>query len=199
MAETQWLDAREQRTWRAMQEMRRRLDVALERQLVRDAGLSAADYQVLVPLSESPDGRLRARDLARGAGWEKSRLSHQMRRMEQRGLVEREDCPTDARGAYVRLTDRGRRAIEAAAPDHVRAVRRLLFDVLTPDEVDMLAAVAERVLARLDAEVAGSPCAAGSDAACASEPGAEAVSACAGETGAEAGDGAAQPAGSRTS
>lgn len=149
MADPRWLDEREQHAWRAMQEMHRTLGAAVERQLVRDAGLSGADYQVLVPLSEAPEGRLRARDLARGAGWEKSRLSHQMRRMEQRGLVEREDCLTDARGAYVRLTAAGRRAIETAAPEHVETVRRLFFDVLSAGEVDVLASVADRVLSRL--------------------------------------------------
>ncbi len=149
MADPRWLDDREQHAWRSFQEMHRRLSAAMERRLLLASGLSRADYQVLVPLSESADGRLRARDLARDAGWEKSRLSHQMRRMEQRGLVEREDCPTDARGAYVRLTPAGRSAIEAAAPGHVEDVRRLLFDHLSPAEVDTLAAVADRVLARL--------------------------------------------------
>lgn len=149
VAETRWLDEREQRAWRAFTDMHRLLSGALERRMLLGSGLSAADYQVLVPLSECPEGRLRARDLARGAGWEKSRLSHQMRRMEQRGLVEREDCETDARGAYVRLTPEGRRAIESAAPGHVEDVRRLLFDELSPAEVDMLAAVADRVLGRL--------------------------------------------------
>jgi DNA-binding MarR family transcriptional regulator len=149
MADPRWLDEREQHAWRATTEMHRKLSAAVERQLVLDSGLSAADYAVLVPLSESPGGVLRARDLARGAGWEKSRLSHQMRRMEQRGLVEREGCPTDARGAYVRLTPAGRRALEAAAPSHVETVRRLLFDQLTPAEVETLAAVADRILANL--------------------------------------------------
>ena len=158
MAEPRWLDEREQRAWRSVREMHRRLGIALERRLLLDSGLSAADYQVLVPLSESAEGRLRARDLARGAGWEKSRLSHQMRRMEQRGLVAREDCPTDARGAYVRLTPQGRRAIEAAAPGHVDSVRRLLFDVLSPAEVDTLAALSERVLARIAEDGADAGC-----------------------------------------
>lgn len=160
MADPRWLDDREQHAWRSVNEMHRRLSVAVERRLLLDSGLSRADYQVLVPLSESPDGRLRARDLARGAGWEKSRLSHQMRRMEQRGLVERQDCATDARGAYVRLTPTGRQAIEAAAPGHVEYVRRMLFDLLSPAEVDTLAAVADRVLARLaeDEADAGDSC-----------------------------------------
>jgi len=152
MAAPRWLDEREQHAWRSIRTMNHRLSIAVERRLVLESGLSVADYQVLVPLSESAEGRLRARDLARGAGWEKSRLSHQMRRMEQRGLVEREDCPTDARGAYVRLTPAGRTAIESAAPGHVEAVRRLFLDVLEPAELDVLAAVADRVLARLAEE-----------------------------------------------
>lgn len=155
MAAPRWLDEREQHAWRSIQAMHHRLAIAVERQLILDSGLSAADYQVLVPLSESADGRLRARDLARDAGWEKSRLSHQMRRMEQRGLVEREDCATDARGAYVRLTPAGRAAIEAAAPSHVETVRRLFLDLLEPTEVEVLAAVADRVLARLAEEESG--------------------------------------------
>lgn len=160
MADPRWLDEREQHAWRAVKEMHQQLSGALERRMLLGSGLSAADYQVLVPLSESPGGRLRARDLARDAGWEKSRLSHQMRRMEQRGLVEREDCETDARGAYVRLTPAGRQAIESAAPGHVEDVRRLLFDQLSPAELDTLAAVADRVLARLaqDAPGAGDGC-----------------------------------------
>lgn len=164
MAAPRWLDEREQQAWRSIREMHHRLSIAVERRLVQESGLSAADYQVLVPLSESADGRLRARDLARDAGWEKSRLSHQMRRMEQRGLVEREDCPTDARGAYVRLTPAGRAAIEAAAPGHVEAVRRLFLDVLEPAELDVLAAMADRVLARLAEE--GSACAGPDPGAC---------------------------------
>ncbi len=164
MAAPRWLDEREQHAWRSIREMHHRLSIAVERRLVQESGLSAADYQGLVPLSESADGRLRARDLARDAGWEKSRLSHQMRRMEQRGLVEREDCPTDARGAYVRLTPAGLAAIEAAAPGHVEAVRRLFLDVLEPAELDVLAAMADRVLARLAEE--GSACAGPDPDAC---------------------------------
>ena len=164
MAAPRWLDEREQHAWRSIREMHHRLSIAVERRLVQESGLSAADYQVLVPLSESVDGRLRARDLARDAGWEKSRLSHQMRRMEQRGLVEREDCATDARGSYVRLTPAGRAAIEAAAPGHVEAVRRLFLDVLEPAELDVLAAMAARVLARLAEE--GSACAGPDPDAC---------------------------------
>src|SRR6187551_2609979 len=92
-----WLDEREQRAWRGYNQMQRRLTRVLGQRLTQDSGLSAADYELLVPLSEAADDRLRARDLARMVDWEKSRLSHQLTRMEQRGLVERRECPTDAR------------------------------------------------------------------------------------------------------
>jgi DNA-binding MarR family transcriptional regulator len=134
--------------------MHRQLRSALNRQLTRDAGLSAADYELLVPLSETPGQRLRARDLGREVDWEKSRLSHHIGRMERRGLVERQECPADARGAFIRLTEEGRRAMEAAAPDHVETVRRYFIDLLSPDELDTITSVADRVLRRI---AAGAP------------------------------------------
>lgn len=130
--------------------MRVRLQAQLDRDLARHSGLSDPDYSVLVHLSEAPDGRLRPYQLSDALQWEKSRLSHQLTRMSRRGLVVREECPTDARGAFVVLTPAGRRAIEAAAPAHVEDVRRYLIDVLEPDQLDALAAIAETVLAHLD-------------------------------------------------
>lgn len=130
--------------WRSFLEMRAALDAIIERQL-NDAGLSGADYALLVPLSEAPEGVLRVRDLGRAVGWDRSRLSHQLRRMEQRGLVMRFDCPSDARGTMVQLTPEGRRAIEAVAPGHVETVRRNFVDLLSGDELDTLAAVSARV------------------------------------------------------
>jgi DNA-binding MarR family transcriptional regulator len=155
MTEVRWLDERERRMWLAFLAMRRRLDSAMEQQLIRDAGLSSADFQLLVPLSEAPQERMRARELRREVGWDRSRLAHQMRRMQERGLIVREECPTDARGTIVRLTPAGRRAIESAAPGHVATVRRYLVDLLTPEEIGTLTAVAERTLDRLDAEGPG--------------------------------------------
>jgi DNA-binding MarR family transcriptional regulator len=158
MGEPRWLDAREQRAWRGFNDMRRQLDKEINHQLTRDARLSAADYELLVPLSEAPDQQLRARDLARAVDWERSRLSHQVRRMEERGLVERQECPTDARGAEIRLTAAGRRAIESAAPDHVATVRRHFIDLLTPEELDTLTAISGKVLGHLaDAARTGDP------------------------------------------
>ncbi|WP_370021121.1 MarR family winged helix-turn-helix transcriptional regulator [Planotetraspora sp. GP83] len=149
MTEPRWLDEREARIWQAYRDVRRELQSALDRQLVRDAGLSGADYALLVPLSEAPEGALRARDLGLSVGWDRSRLSHQVGRMEKRGLVTREECVEDARGSMVRLTAAGRAAIEAAAPEHVETVRRYFFDPLTDEELDQLGDVFHRLLARL--------------------------------------------------
>lgn len=149
MTEPNWLDDHEQQAWRGYQSMRAQLDARLRADLVRTTGLSDADYAILVFLSEAEDERLRARELAVGLQWEKSRLSHQISRMEKRGLVTRADCPTDARGAFVVLTDQGRSAIEAAAPLHVDAVRRYIIDGLTPAHLDALIEIAAIVEARL--------------------------------------------------
>lgn len=149
MSEPQWLSEVESRAWRGYLAMRRALDRGVDRQLVRDSGLSVADYQLLVPLSEAPDGALRARDLGRGIDWERSRLSHQLKRMEQRGLILRRECPTDARGTVIVLTAAGRRAVEAAAPPHVEWVRANFIGLLTSDELAALTSIAERVLEHL--------------------------------------------------
>ena len=123
MAEPRWLDEREARAWRGFLRMQSELR-RVARQLQQEAGLSAADYEVLVSLSEAPGGRLRVFELGGATQWEKSRLSHHLTRMEHRGLVRRMPCPTDNRGANVVLTD-GPSAIEAAAPRHVEHVRKL--------------------------------------------------------------------------
>ena len=149
MAEPRWLDQREAHVWQAYRDLQRELRNALDRQLVRDAGLSGAEYALLVPLSEAPGGRLRARDLGGMVGWDRSRISHQLSRMEHRGLVSREACPDDARGSIVRLTPAGRSAIEAAAPNHVTTVRRFFLDPLSDDELDTLATLLDRLLAGL--------------------------------------------------
>ena len=153
MSEPRWLDEREARVWRSYVGLRLHLEAELERRLVRDGGLSSAEFTLLVPLSESPGGLLRARDLGRMVGWERSRISHQVARMEKRGLVVREECPEDARGSMVRLTESGRQAIVAAAPSHVEAVRSLFFDAIADDELDVMAGAFERVLDRLPCDV----------------------------------------------
>ncbi|MFV0126462.1 MarR family winged helix-turn-helix transcriptional regulator [Streptomyces sp. HMX112] len=146
MGEPRWLDEQEALVWEKYRELRRELQQAQDRQLVRDSGLSAAEYALLAPLSESRDGLLRARELGQRVGWERSRLSHQVGRMEKRGLVTRETCAEDGRGSMVRLTPEGRAAIEAAAPRHVETVRRYFFDPLSRAEVETLGAIFDRML-----------------------------------------------------
>lgn len=146
---TRWLDPEEQRTWRAMLAVQAHLPAALSRDLQRDAGLSLSDFDVLVQLTEHPEGRRRVAALADALAWERSRVSHHVARMAKRGLVERVECEDDGRGAYIAVTPAGRAAIEAAAPRHVAEVRRLVLDALTPDEVRLLGDLQERILARL--------------------------------------------------
>jgi DNA-binding MarR family transcriptional regulator len=152
MKEPRWLDAREAHLWQSYRDLYRELTGALEARLVRNSGLSGADYALLHPLSVSECGVLRTRDLGRSIGWERSRLSHQVSRMEKRGLVVREECESDARGSMVRLTEVGRAAIESAAPDHVEAVRGFVFDVLSREEQDTLTSLLDRVLEGLAAK-----------------------------------------------
>jgi len=144
-----WLSQRQQRVWREWLAMNAQLPAALHKQLQEDSGLSLPDFDVLVQLTDTPDGRVRILPLANALGWERSRLSHHIKRMEGRGLVEREECPDDGRGAFVVLTPTGREAIERAAPEHARTVRELVFDALTDDELDMLAQFTNKVLNRV--------------------------------------------------
>ncbi|WP_130294687.1 MarR family winged helix-turn-helix transcriptional regulator [Pseudonocardia sediminis] len=135
--------------------MQAKVTARLHRQLQADSGLSLADFDVLVQLTDrarDPGEQPRARvlELAESLQWEKSRLSHHLSRMQRRGLVAREDCPDDGRGAFIVLTDDGRRAIERAAPRHVETVREVVLDRLTAEEVRVLGDIAERVLDGLD-------------------------------------------------
>jgi DNA-binding MarR family transcriptional regulator len=148
--ELSWLPTDSERLWRRWLRLNALLPAALHRQLQADADLSLPDFDVLVQLTDSPEGRVRVSDLARGLHWERSRVSHHVTRMERRGLVAREECRDDGRGAFVVLTPEGRTAIEQAAPAHVATVRRLVFDALTPHEAEVMAGVVEKVLARLE-------------------------------------------------
>ena len=148
--DVRWLNAREQRAWRGFLDLHAALDATMNRELQATSGLSLPDYHVLVHLSDVPEGRLRAFELGEQLQWEKSRLSKQVARMAARGLVAKEEVPEDRRGAYVTLTDQGRRAIEEAAPAHVALIRRVVFDALSGAQVRTLARVAELVLARLE-------------------------------------------------
>lgn len=156
MTDAEWLDESEARAWRGLQAMQLRLTARLSRELAAESELSYPDYTVLVVLTDQPDGRLRPFELGRELGWEKSRVSHHVSRMAARGLVTREKCSSDQRGAFVVITAPGRRAIEAAAPGHVAAVRRYFVDQLTPAQLDAVGDITESVLAVLDREADGS-------------------------------------------
>lgn len=149
MGEHRWLDEREQRAWRSLMTMQADLSQHLERQLRTRDGLSTPDFEVLAHLSETPAGRLRAFALGQLLRWEKSRLSQHLTRMEKRGLIRREPCTTDQRGAFVVITPEGRTLIDAAAGPHVDDVRAVLIDHLTPDQLDLLAELGDQVRARL--------------------------------------------------
>jgi DNA-binding MarR family transcriptional regulator len=147
-----WLDAGQQRAWRAWLDAHAHLSARLNRELQTSSGLSLSDYDVLVHLTDVPEDRLRSFELAEGLQWEKSRVSRQVARMAERGLVAKEAAPEDGRGAYVTLTPAGRRAIEEAAPAHVELVRRMLFDGLTAAQVRTLENIASSVVRRVDAD-----------------------------------------------
>lgn len=152
MADDPWLSADQQRAWRHWIALGTALPVALNRQLQEDSGLSLSDYDVLVALTEATDtgGRLRVGDLATSIGWERSRVSHHVRRMQGRGLVDREECEDDGRGAWVVVTAAGRDAIRRAAPGHARLVRSLVFDDLSPADLEALERALGAVRRRLD-------------------------------------------------
>ena len=129
-----WLTDDEQRVWRTYLRMSSLLPAALNRELQQDSGLTLPEYEVLVQLSETPQHRLRPFQICEALNWEQSRLSHQLTRMERRGLVTRQECEADGRGAFIELSSAGAEAIRAAAPRHVTAVRRLIFDRLSDEQ-----------------------------------------------------------------
>ncbi|MFI6985839.1 MarR family winged helix-turn-helix transcriptional regulator [Embleya sp. NPDC050154] len=160
-AEPRWLSDEDQCVWRQIIAVINMLPPRLERELQREHGLSLHDYQILVRLSEHPDREVRLSDLAEATQQSKSRLSHQMTRMENAGLVARRNCPTDRRGAFAVLTDQGWRVLEAAAPTHVESVREHLMDVMTADQKrivgEAFGAVAEKLRPAARATACPSP------------------------------------------
>ncbi|WP_329104016.1 MarR family winged helix-turn-helix transcriptional regulator [Micromonospora sp. NBC_01699] len=153
-----WLSEREQRAWRSFITMQMELQSRLNRQLLADTGLSESDYAVLVHLSEAPGMRLRIFQLRAHLQWEKTRLTHHLGRMARRGLVEREPCVTDPRGAFILITDTGLQEITRAAPKHVSHVRRWVVDVLTPEQLDALAEISDIVRAGFEQDTEPEPC-----------------------------------------
>jgi DNA-binding MarR family transcriptional regulator len=136
--------------WTSYQRMRVLLTGRINRELAHKTGLSEADFEILVALTETPDESVRALALRCGLAWEKSRLSHQLRRMEERGLVIREECLEDNRGSVVRVTDAGRRLAAEARVHYENAVRRYVTDVLSAEQLEALGSIAQTVLAQLE-------------------------------------------------
>lgn len=145
-----WLTPKQQRAWVAYMRVQLRMSYEMNRQLQSDSGLSLADYDVLVALSNVGDDGMRVSDLAAQIGWERSRLSHQLRRMEERGLTERRASVEDGRTTNVILTENGRQSIEEAAPGHVDLVRRLFFDPLPENLLAPFTAALEHIHVNLD-------------------------------------------------
>jgi DNA-binding MarR family transcriptional regulator len=148
---TNWLTPEQQLNWRAWLSASQLLNDRLSRELHEQHGLTMADYEILVRLSEATDRRLRMSDLAETTLSSRSRLSHQIDRMEKAGFVERQQCADDRRGAFAVMTEHGWQTLVAAAPDHVASVRRHLVDQLSPAEFAALGAACRQVAEHLDA------------------------------------------------
>jgi DNA-binding MarR family transcriptional regulator len=144
-----WLDEEQQQAWRAWLDVNALLFARMSRELQASSGLSLQDYDVLVALTDVPDGSVRMRDLGLSLQWEKSRLSKHLARMTARGLVARRECHDDRRGAFVEITEAGLEAIRGAAPDHAALVRDVFFDGLTSSQVRELTTICGIVLDRL--------------------------------------------------
>jgi DNA-binding MarR family transcriptional regulator len=144
------LTREELRVWRDFIETAEMLRARLGTRLQQESALSTGDYRVLLALKEADEHRVRSSELATIVGWERSRLSHHLGRMERRGLIRREDCATDSRGAEVVLTDDGADAFRRATVPHLRAVRELFVDALTPEELTAAATVGAALRAHLE-------------------------------------------------
>ena len=145
-AQARWLDADEQATWRTYLAASKAIGDAIESQLQRDAEIPHTYYEILVRLSEAPQRRLRMSQLADRCLASRSRLSHAVTRLEERGWVSREACPDDGRGMLAALTDQGLTALTEAAPGHVNAVREQIFDRLSTDQIKQLREIGEAIL-----------------------------------------------------
>jgi DNA-binding MarR family transcriptional regulator len=145
-----WLDDEEQKAWRAWLFSTMLLQDRLDRELTHETGISHAYYEILVALSEAPDRQMRMSELAARCLSSRSRLSHAVSRLEERGWVRRQVCADDGRGLLAVLTDEGFAALEGAAPVHVESVRRHLFDQLSPAQIAAMRDIGETLLRHLD-------------------------------------------------
>jgi DNA-binding MarR family transcriptional regulator len=149
-SETHWLSGAEQQAWREFLTACQTLFSAIDAQLQHDAGLPHGYYEILVRLSEAPGRALRMSQLAEASTFSKSRLSHAVARLEERGWVRRTSCPTDGRGQIAALTDDGFAGLAAAAPGHVYQVRRSLIDRLSAEQVEQLLQISTAISAAAD-------------------------------------------------
>jgi DNA-binding MarR family transcriptional regulator len=147
---TRWLSTPEQKAWRAYLEATTLLFDALDRQLQRDAGIPHAYYEILVRLSETECRSMRMSELADATRSSRSRLSHAVSRLEERGWLERADCETDKRGQVARLTDAGYAALVDAAPGHVETVRKHVIDQLSAEQVRQLEQIGSSIVSGLE-------------------------------------------------
>ena len=147
---TRWLDDAEMTAWVRLAAVLELLPGVLDSQLRRDAELTHFDYYVMAMLSEAPKRTLRMTALAQRTNATLPRLSHVVKRLEDRGLIERFPCPEDARATNARLTAAGWKKIKATAPGHVETVRRHVIDVLTPEQVTQLAGITAAILESVD-------------------------------------------------
>jgi DNA-binding MarR family transcriptional regulator len=145
VTKVRWLTPEEQSVWRAFLDVSRLMTDQMNRQLTDDSGMSLPEYEILVALSEAPDRRLRMSELADRVLSSRSRITHTVGRMEERGHVHREACADDGRGVLCVLTDAGFAVLEGAAPAHVESVRSAMFDPLTAEEVDALGVALRKV------------------------------------------------------
>ena len=155
--ESPWLSERQQAVWRSWLSLNAQLPVVLHRQLAEGSGLTLSDFEVLVQLTDSAEGKVRVTDLSRALSWDRSRVSHHVTRMASRGLVQREECADDRRGAFVAITSNGRDALTFAAPGHASTVKDLVFADLTDAELEVIGQFVENVLSRLSDYIADAP------------------------------------------
>jgi DNA-binding MarR family transcriptional regulator len=148
--DVKWLSDDELAAWVRLVAVVELLPGVLDGQLRRDADLTNFDYYVLAMLSESPQRTLRMTELADRTNATLPRLSHVVRRLEDRGLVERAPCPWDGRATNARLTEAGWQKLEQTAPGHVATVREHVIDALTPEQIGQLTEIADALLRRLD-------------------------------------------------
>lgn len=148
MKELRELTTNERTVWWRLAALMSMVPAELDAQLVRDSDISLFSFLVMARLSEAPDWSLRMSDLALKTNGSQSRLSHLVGRLEQQGWVRREKANDDGRGAVAILTEEGYQKVTASGPGHVDRIRSLIFDPLTPEQIDQLGAICEAIVSR---------------------------------------------------